>query len=38
VEKVIRRWMRQLRTLKNTGFFEVRLRGKRPWRAFSTAS
>jgi hypothetical protein len=30
--------MRRLRTSKNLGFFEVRFPGKRPWRAFSTAS
>jgi hypothetical protein len=38
LDQVIRRWMRRLRTSKTLGFFEVRFRGKRPWRAFSTAS
>jgi hypothetical protein len=38
VDKVIRRWMRQLRPSKNLGFFGVRFRGKRPWRAFPTVS
>jgi hypothetical protein len=38
VEKFISRWMRRLRTSKTRGFFEVRFRGKRPWRAFPTAS
>jgi hypothetical protein len=37
-DKVIRRWMRLLRTLKNLGLVQVRLPRKWPWRTFSTAS
>jgi hypothetical protein len=38
VDKVIRRWMRPLRTLKTRGFFEILHGGKRPGKAFSAAS
>jgi len=35
---LIRRWMRRQRTPKNLGFFGVHIRGKTPWKVFSTDS